>query len=264
MLYNKIFKYIMYNKYNNDLILEIISKIDDGQKCLKLEKEYNISRGTIRYWYNNKENYYNSETISILDIEPKSYSYILGLYLGDGYINKMKRTYKLRITLDVNQDLVIDECIKHLKILFPKNKINPVKRKNKNCLDVIVYSNKLNIYFPQLGNGMKHQRKIELTKEQIEIIDTKFLMKGLFHSDGSFYIAGNKYPRYNFTNKSEDIIKIFLECLDVYNIDNRLIYNKRNNIYKIQIQKRKYVNILYQLLGEKYINDKKYNGINVI
>jgi len=39
----------MYNNYDNNLIIEIINKIDNGYSKLSLSKEYNIPRGTINY-----------------------------------------------------------------------------------------------------------------------------------------------------------------------------------------------------------------------
>lgn len=124
----------------------------------------------------------------------------------------MKRTWRLRIYLDSRQDLVIDETIKNLKILFPNNKINKIKFSD-NGLYITLYSNNIHKLFPQHDDGLKSNRKIELTNEQKNIIDNNSLMKGLFHSDGSFYVATKKYPRYQFTNKLKNIINIFSECL---------------------------------------------------
>lgn len=47
----------MYNNYDNNLIIEIINKIDNGYSKLSLSKEYNIPRGTINYSPVNKISY---------------------------------------------------------------------------------------------------------------------------------------------------------------------------------------------------------------
>jgi hypothetical protein len=240
-----------YKKYNNELIENVIKDINNGKSKSSISIKYNIPKTTIKYWYNNKiDEKKEKNKINFSTLDYNSYSYILGIYLGDGYINKMNRTWRLRIFLDKRQNLVIDECIKNLKILFPDNKISIIKTKH-NYVIINLYSNKLPELFPHLGKGEKYKRKIEFNDKQINIINYDKLMRGLFHSDGSFYIADNKYPRYQFTNKSIDLINIFKFCM----IRNGLIpkYRKRKNkIYDIQIQKRSDVDKLYPYLGEKY------------
>ena len=56
----------------------------------------------------------------------KAYSYILGLYLGDGYINKTARTYRLRIALDKKYSQLNSFAKMNLQTLFPSNKIFPL------------------------------------------------------------------------------------------------------------------------------------------
>jgi predicted AlkP superfamily phosphohydrolase/phosphomutase len=99
--------------------------------------------------------------IDYIKDKKESYSYILGLYLGDGYINLSERTYRLRIALDTKYQKVIKECEDNLIILFPNNKVNNIIRKETTTY-VYVYSNKLPLLFPQHGVGKKSSRKIEL------------------------------------------------------------------------------------------------------
>jgi len=204
-------------------------------------------------------NYIKDNEIDIDIIDKKSYSYILGLYLGDGYINKMKRTYRLRIFLDSRQDLVIKECEENLKKLFPDNKIAILKT-IYNSVIISVYSNFIPIIFPQHGLNKKHERNIKLEEFQKIILISDFFMKGLFHSDGSFYLSKNSYPRYIFTNKSKQIIEMFSDCLLEKGITSR-IRKRMNEIYDIQIQNKKDVENLYPILGEKYI-EKRWNNLS--
>lgn len=257
-----------YKTYSNEIIFDVINEINKGESKKYISEKYNISRGTIYYWLKNpnkKTKLINIDDIFI-NINKQSYSYILGVYLGDGYIDKISRTYRLRIALDSRQDLVIKDCIKHLSILFPDNKINFNKVKNTNLCNISIHSNLLPIIFPHLGKGKKHERDIILTEQQILNINSNYLMKGLFHTDGSFYIAINKYPRYQFTNMSKDIINMFNDCLLNVGITAKIIQRK-NGIYNILIQNKKNVKILYYILGEKYINkvfDKSlFDNINL-
>ena len=76
------------------------------------------------------------------------------------------------------------------------------------------------------------------------------LMRGLFISDGSYYLASKKYERYNFTNKSLDIINIFRECLIYFNISHGL-RKKPNGIFIVEIQKKSEVSKMKSLVGLK-------------
>jgi hypothetical protein len=64
--------------------------------------------------------------------------------------------------------------------------------------------------FPQHGPGRKHERKIELTGWQQDLVDLdpRPLLRGLLHSDGCRvlnWVKGTPYPRYHFSNVSPDI-----------------------------------------------------------
>jgi hypothetical protein len=144
------------------------------------------------------------------------YSYVLGLYLGDGYIIKTKRTYRLRIYNTVEYDNLNGYIINNLQKIFIKNKVNYVNFKS--YLSIYVYSNKLPILFPQYGSGKKQDRKIELLDWQKEIINYKYLFAGLMHSDGSIYFD-RKYKMCDFTNYSEDILNIYKLCLENLNLN---------------------------------------------
>lgn len=85
----------------------------------------------------------------------KSYAYILGWYLGDGYINETPRTYRLRIYSTGHHFNTIEMIKKNLAILFPKNDISVLKQKKANCVEVYVHSNMLKSLFPQYGKGKK-------------------------------------------------------------------------------------------------------------
>ena len=87
---------------------ELVCKLyKAGNNKSQIYRKTNIPRGTIKDWLNNppkcfsenKKNEIIKEKIITNKELRKSYSYILGMYLGDGYINKCKRSYRLRISL---------------------------------------------------------------------------------------------------------------------------------------------------------------------
>ena len=46
-----------------------------------------------------------------------AYSYLLGMYLGDGYLSRTPRTYRLEISLHEQQTRVIDRVIRPISAL---------------------------------------------------------------------------------------------------------------------------------------------------
>ena len=78
--------------------------------------------------------------------------------------------------------------------------------------------------FPQHGPGKKHSRQIELVDWQREIVERcpGALLRGLIHSDGwrglnRVFVKGRwyEYPRYQFSNRSADIRRIFTDACDI-------------------------------------------------
>lgn len=183
------------------------------------------------------------------------YSYILGIYLGDGYIVKCPRTYELRITQDNKYKNLMEECKFSLEVLFPNNIVSINQIRNCNASIITVYSNSLIDLFPQHGKGKKHQRKIELETWQKNIINEypKQFLKGLIHSDGCRFIRKCKkplkiyeYTSYNFKNYSKDILEI---CCDICKLLG--VHYTLPNIVTISIARRKDVLFLDSFIGPK-------------
>ena len=189
----------------------------------------------------------------------KAYSYMLGLYLGDGNIVKMRRIYRLRITLDARYPNIIHSCMQAGSTLLPDNKVGIVENFHAghlSCVDVSIYHKELPLFFPQHGAGLKQNRKIELEEWQQRIVDTYPLefFRGLYHSDGSRFsniVNGKDYPRYQFTNYSDDIRKLYCDTCD------RLGFHwktkQRRGLYEtdVFISKRKDVAYLDSMIGAK-------------
>lgn len=178
------------------------------------------------------------------------YSYILGLYLGDGCINKFARTKRLNVSCDEKYP----ELNNHISNMFEYLFGSPVKiihKKNSKCIDICYSNCNLGLLFPQDGKGKKHDRCIYLTEWQRGIINFKFLLVGLFHSDGCFYKRPNwnKYY-YSFVNKSPDIINIFSECLTHFNIHHGIV-DRKGCIFNINVYRDS--DKLKELIGTKEI-----------
>jgi hypothetical protein len=196
----------------------------------------------------------------------QAYAYGLGLYLGDGSIDKTPRVYRLRVALDAKYPGIIQECVKALETLLPDNKIGVAKQYFQgrlSCVHVTSYYKFWPAFFPQHGEGLKHLRRIELELWQQEIVDAYPLLfwKGLYHSDGSRYsnvVNGTDYPRYQFSNLSADIIQMFCNTCDKLGLywttkkyKSKLIEHGAEYIGDIYISKRKDVAFLDREVGPK-------------
>lgn len=214
---------------SNDEYREILRLWENGFNKSAIERRTGIPRGTVRdcikkfgsiqglekyleqeqklHWSNRKS-----------DVEFRhNYAYLLGVYLGDGYIATHPRTYRLRIFMDRKYPNIIQEIVDSIAILAPNNSIH--SGDYNGCIEIGCYSNHWAEMFPQHGEGVKHERDIILKDWQQNIIDEYPIefVRGLIHSDGSRFdpvVNGTVYSRYQFTNVSDDIHKLFCDTVE--------------------------------------------------
>ena len=138
----------------------------------------------------------------------KSLSYIVGVALGDGNLsNSNKRAIRLRVTCDNKYPKIIEEIVKHLKIILPDNKIGLIDRKT--ATDVYCYSNKLeDLLGWKALEGSKEKQKVTvpdwIVNDKIYTIEC---LRGLFQTDGSIYMD-RKYLFTNFTSIIPTLINV--------------------------------------------------------
>lgn len=186
----------------------------------------------------------------------KEYAYVLGLYLGDGCISPAKRgVYRLRITLDARYPGIISECQGALNAIFPQKKAHAGRRRESRCVDVSMWSKHWPCLIPQHGRGRKHERLIQLTRWQFELVKRNrgAFLRGLIHSDGCRIIARERSgssvraaPRYLFSNCSENIKKLFCDSCDALGIR-----WTRPSDTQIAIYRKESVAILDEFVGPK-------------
>jgi hypothetical protein len=184
-----------------------------------------------------------------------SYAYLLGAYLGDGSLVHTRRgVYRLRVACDllhVNIALGIALAIEDVR--GRRAALQP--RLHSRALDVSSYWKHWPCLLPQHGPGRKHARQIALTAWQQRIVDAHpdQLVRGLIHSDGSRYINRIKHPkrtyeyvRYEFSNRSDDIKRIFCDACDALGVQWRVM-----NRDSISIARRGSVERLDEFIGPK-------------
>lgn len=155
---------------------------------------------------------------------PPDYTYLLGLYLGDGCISAhRRRVYRLRITLDAAYPAIIAEAEEAMRRVIPASKANTLEPLGRGYIEVYSCSKAWPCLFPQHGPGKKHQRPIVLTDWQERLVrrEPHRLLRGLIHSDGCRFMNTGKgwsYPRYSFANLSPDIRRIFTDTCDLLSL----------------------------------------------
>jgi hypothetical protein len=119
-------------------------------------------------------------------LDEPAYSYLLGIYLGDGYISKEPRTYRLRIYQDRRYPELVNLARSSIARVLGGDlaRVGLVR-----CVGLVAVSAHWSHWpclFPQHGPGMKHQRPIVLAEWQIAIVEAypRQLLRGLIHSDG--------------------------------------------------------------------------------
>jgi hypothetical protein len=184
------------------------------------------------------------------------YSYLLGLYLGDGCLSRARRgVYRLRIVLDERYPGIISECVSAMKQVLPENRPGVQQLRNARAVEVWVFSKHLPCLFPQHAAGRKHERVIRLVDWQAAVAmrHPEQLLRGLIHSDGCRFTntirhpkRTYRYPRYNFSNRSDDIKRIFCEACDLLGIEWRVM-----NRWDISVARRASVARLDEFVGPK-------------
>lgn len=210
-----------------------------GVNDSEIGRRLGIPRGTIRDWRVGVEMGSGGRTKSWTGkrkvtcfrcnggfVDEEAYAYLLGLYLGDGWICSWPRgVFQLRISCDRGYPDIINEIATHVVLVRGVDNVGFALRGG--CVDVNAFWKHWPCVFPQHGPGRKHERRIELVPWQEQIVDDcpEALVRGLIQSDGNRHvnevtrelesgIKSYRYPRYMFTNASADILGIFTAALD--------------------------------------------------
>jgi len=176
------------------------------------------------------------------------------MYLGDGYIGRARRTYRLQVSLHERQEHVIARVAQAINVLRPGR---PVGFRRRGPVTIVnAYANSWPVLFPQHGAGRKHQRPIVLEPWQQAIVEqhpVEFL-QGCVESDGCRHrriVAGRNYPAYAFTNHSPDILRLFVWACGLLGLRPR-----RANRVTVSLARRADVATLDRLFGVTDIREQ--------
>jgi hypothetical protein len=205
--------------YPAEMVANSLALADEGRSATEIGKLLGVPRATVRGWMRGRV---PRRTRPREDLEnlPSQYVHLLGLYLGDGCLSAHPRdVYKLRISLDARYPCLMQECEDSILAVMPCSRLNRVDKGT--WFEVYSYSKSWPRLFPQHGPGKKHERPVELTEWQWELVRKRpdLLLRGLLHSDGCRFTntgrGGWAHPRYSFNNRSDGIRSIFCAACDL-------------------------------------------------
>ncbi|WP_043256394.1 helix-turn-helix domain-containing protein [Streptomyces sp. Tu6071] len=242
-----------------------LALVDQGRSINSVSKQTGISRSSLRGWRERGEPVRAAATccrcqdLPTAPADPAAYSYLLGLYLGDGCLSRSaKGVHTLRIACADAWPGLQDACEAALRAVLPQNSV--WRTPCAGCTAVSSSSKHWACLFPQHGPGKKHDRTISLADWQQDVV-TEFpweFVRGLVHSDGCRVtnwtvrtVNGEpkryEYPRYFFTNKSADIRRLYCATLDELGVA-----WKAANKYNISVARKASVALMDAHIGPKY------------
>lgn len=256
-----------------------VTLLDSGISYSEVSSRMGINRSTLRSWFQDrslidkhrdKGECPRCEPLPRPPAPADAYSYLLGLYLGDGAINlsgdRSRGVWRLRIFCGDSWPGLIRECETSMAQVLPGHSVGRVRCVG--CTEVYGNWKHWPCLFPQHGPGKKHERAIVLEPWQQEIVDEhpEPFVRGLVHSDGcrisnrvrrrvgsewKYY----EYPRYQFTNVSEDIVGLLTDALDRLVIPwkgHRSPQPQRRDKIIVSVSKRAAVARMDEFVGPKY------------
>ena len=221
----------MYDAPARDAALQMVAA---GASLSEVARATGIHRSTVRAWLR-ADSVLPVECFRCTSLHPARgapYSALLGYYLGDGCVSSFRCHTTLRISCDATLPGILDDVSRVVGSLHPSGGVFHVKAPGV----VVVSSNWKHwpCLFPQHGPGRKHDRPIVLEDWQRDVVvaHPADFLRGLFHSDGcrahnwaTRVVQGEKrryeYPRWQFTNRSDDIRELCAWALDLADVPPR-------------------------------------------
>jgi hypothetical protein len=201
-----------------------------------IARRIGVPRSTIGRWRRDGGGLHQRTSVPVdgwVPPDESTYSYALGLYLGDGHIaQRSLRSATLFLSLDRRYPMIVQNASAALALLFPDAMVRQYHRDPQQLVLVRATHPVIPLAFPQHGPGRKHTRPIELAPWQRDLTarHPEALLRGLIHSDGcrsinrfkvalpSGRLAQYEYPRYFFSNLSADIRRIFTDHCELLGI----------------------------------------------
>lgn len=167
----------------------------------------------------------------------------------------------MRISMDAGYPGLIEEAVMATQLVALNSRVTTRKIRDSECVVVGCSWKGWPDAIPQHGPGHKHTRPIRLEEWQQDIVDAypwEFL-RGLLHSDGcrttnrftttlpSGRVANYEYPRWFFSNLSDDIRELFCRTCEAVGVR-----WTQSNPRNISVAHRDSVALLDEFVGLKF------------
>jgi len=243
--------------YSSGVRATALKFLGSGLSISAVSREIGANRSTIRDWRDHPDRVgrYECPRCEGSKLDASAYALLLGFYLGDGCISRAIRCHFLRVSCDAKLPGIVGEVDAAIRGVRPDANVHHVSGpgvtvvqcgwKHWPCL------------FPQDGDGPKYLRSMALTDWQSALVERHpaLFLQGLFHSDGCRATntvqspgtgKGYSYPRWQFSNRSEDIHVMCQWALDLTRVE-----WTRSNRWTTSVSTREAVARLDGLIGLK-------------
>ncbi|WP_329458368.1 transcriptional regulator [Streptomyces sp. NBC_01497] len=259
--------------YDMQTRTRVLTLVEQGLSLNSISRQTGVSRAAIRSWQRRPEPRprmsaqaqpcFRCAPDPRPPSDPVAYAYLLGLYLGDGCVSPQGRKgHTLRIICADTWPGLIALCRSAVRAVRPTNGVWITQRQG--CVEVGSYDRHWPCLFPQHGPGKKHERRIVLEQWQQDIVDAYpwDFIRGLVHSDGcritnwTERVTGGvrkryEYPRYFFTNRSADVLRLYTDALDHVGVAWKSCNNSRS-VQNISVARRASVEVMDAHIGPKH------------
>ncbi|WP_085208834.1 hypothetical protein [Streptomyces sp. Amel2xC10] len=257
-------------QHNPSIRAQAVALMRQGTPNRVVAERLSVPRGTVGWWRSEdrkaRGERYEQPTdcpkCTGREFDEIAYAYLLGLYLGDGHIVSKPKQHHLSVFCNSTQTGLIAAAEEAMRKVMPLPNVS--RRHRSGCVEVKSYTTHWVCMFPQHGPGKKHERRIVLKPWQQDIVDVHpwEFVRGLIHSDGcrivnwTTRVVGGvrkryEYPRYFFTNVSDDIRRLYTDALDKLGVE-WTHCTRGGSPYNISVARRAHVALLDARVGPKH------------
>lgn len=198
-------------------------------------------------------------------VNRKKLAELIDIILGDGSINIYDNHKRIQVTMHSEDDFKYSNYVSFLFFdLF--NEVPIIKfRKNERALDVLIFKRKIIYFFLKLG--MKKSPKLKrakITKEFLSLDLGKYILRGIFDTDGSVVLTNNNgilYPRLEIKICESPMKYQIINLLKSYNFRFG-VYDINDHQVRIQLNGKNELNKWNDLIG--FSNVKHLNKMNIM